>query len=89
MLCLGMHRNVMLSFMVQALQDPLYVHCKKMLAGFPSPAGTTLTKLFLAGKNLLFPSWESLVSDIPAGDGKTANLFDSVAVPKLQVFPID
>ncbi len=27
------------------------------------------------GKNKLFPSRESLVSDIPAGDGKTANLF--------------
>ncbi len=26
----------------------------------------------------LVPAWESLVSDIPAGDGKTANLFCSV-----------
>jgi hypothetical protein len=28
------------------------------------------TKLFLAGKNKLFPATESLVGDIPAGDGK-------------------
>ncbi len=28
----------------------------------------------------LFPARESLVSDIPAGDGKTVNLFYSVAL---------
>ncbi len=28
---------------------------KKKLAVFPSPAGTSLTKLFLAGKNLSIP----------------------------------
>ncbi len=39
---------------------------------FPSPAGMSLTKLSLAGNNL------NLVSDIPAGDGKTANLFLTV-----------
>ncbi len=38
------------------------VHCKKRLALSPSPAGMSLTK-------------HSLVSNIPAGDGKTANLF--------------
>ncbi len=35
-----------------------------------------LTKLSQAcGVIKLFPARESLVSDIPAGDGKTANLF--------------
>jgi hypothetical protein len=46
---------------------------------FPSPAGMSLTKLSLGGNYdviyKLFPSRESLVSDIPAGDGKMANLF--------------
>ena len=37
----------------------------------------------LRGQELLNYSrlWESLVSDIPAGDGKTTNLFCSLAVP--------
>ncbi len=35
----------------------------------------SLTKLYLAENNLNIPDRESLVSDIPAGDGKTANLF--------------
>jgi hypothetical protein len=39
------------------------------------PAGMSLIKLSLAAKNLIFPARESLVSDIPAGDGKIANLF--------------
>ncbi len=39
------------------------LHCKKRLAISPSK---------------LFPARESLVSDIPVGDGKTANLFYSV-----------
>jgi hypothetical protein len=43
----------------------------KRLAILPSPAGMSLTKLFLAAR-------ESLVSDIPAGDGKIVNLFYSV-----------
>ncbi len=41
-------------------------HCKKRLTIFPFPAGMSLTKLYLDG---------SLVCDIPAGDGKMANLF--------------
>ncbi len=53
-------------------------HYKKRLAVFPAPAGTgmSLTKLSLAG-NKLFPARESLVSDVPAGDGKTANSYSS------------
>ncbi len=35
----------------------------------------SLTKPSLAGNNLLIPCKESLVSDIPAEDGKTSNLF--------------
>jgi hypothetical protein len=31
-------------------------HCKKGLAVFPSPAGMSLTKLFLGGNNLIFPA---------------------------------
>ncbi len=48
----------------------------KRLAIFLSPAGMSPTKLFLAGNNLIIiPTRESLVSGIPAGDGKNANLF--------------
>jgi hypothetical protein len=39
----------------------------------------SLTKLSLAGKIKLLPARESLVSDIPAGDGKTGHVFYSVA----------
>jgi hypothetical protein len=40
----------------------------------------SLTKLSLDGNTVLkfFPAWESLVSDIPAKDGKIANLFFTV-----------
>jgi hypothetical protein len=48
---------------------------KKRYVIFPSPAGMSLTKL---GK--IIPARESLVSDIPAGDGKIANLFFTVYV---------
>jgi hypothetical protein len=52
------------------------VHCKKRLAAFPYPAGMSLTKLSLAGNYQIFPGFyparESLVSDIPAKDGKIA-----------------
>jgi hypothetical protein len=32
-------------------------HCKKRLAVFPSPAGMSLIKLFLAGNNLIIPGF--------------------------------
>ncbi len=52
---------------------------KKKVSNFPVPSGMSLTKLFLAVKNIkLLPGRESLVSDIPAGDGKIDNLFYSV-----------
>ncbi len=43
-------------------------------------SGMSLTELSLAGNNLItvFPAMESLVCDIPAGDGKIDNLFYSV-----------
>jgi hypothetical protein len=52
---------------------------KKNFSIFPSPAGISLTKLSLGGNNdvifKLFPPRESLVSDIPAGDGNIEKLF--------------
>jgi hypothetical protein len=57
----------------------LQIHRKKSFSIYPSPAGMSLTKLFLGGNNdviyTLFPPRESLVSDIPAGDGNIEKLF--------------
>ncbi len=53
------------------------LHCKKMFAIFPSPAGMSLIKLSLDGNNLIIPApgrvWS--VHDIPAGEGKIVNHF--------------
>jgi hypothetical protein len=55
------------------------LHRKKSFSIFPSPAMMSLTKLTLGGNNdviyKLFPPRESLVSDIPAGDGNIEKLF--------------
>jgi hypothetical protein len=51
------------------------IHCKKSISIFPSPAGVTLANLSLGGNNLTISSRESLVSDIPDGDGKSDDLF--------------
>jgi hypothetical protein len=52
---------------------------KKSFSIFLSPAGMSLTKLFLDGnyniRYKLFLPRESLVSDIPAGDGNIEKLF--------------
>ncbi len=40
-----------------------FVHCKRRLAAFPSTAEISI------------PAVESLISDIPSGDGNVANLF--------------
>ncbi len=59
-----------------------YIHRKKRFSSFPSLAGMSLTKLPLGRNNSvvtsLFPPKESLVfgSDIPAGNGKLANILD-------------
>jgi hypothetical protein len=59
--------------------SPNPIHRKKSFSIFPSPAGMSLTKLSLGGNNdiiyKLFPPRESLVSDIPAGDGNIEKLF--------------
>ncbi len=56
-----------------------WLHSKKKFSIFMSPAGTTLTKLSLGGNYdviyKLFLPRESLVSDIPAGDGNIKKLF--------------
>ncbi len=56
-------------------------HPKKSFSIFPSPDGMSLTKLCLGGNNdikyKLFPPRESLISDIPAGDGNIEKLFYS------------
>jgi hypothetical protein len=51
------------------------IHCKKWLAIFPSLAGMSQTKLFLAWKNLIIPGQRDLVSDNQGWDRKIANLF--------------
>jgi hypothetical protein len=59
------------------------LHCKKRFAVFPCPAGMSLTVQYqaLPGQvNLIFPARESLVCDIPAGDGKIDNLFYNVVI---------
>ena len=52
---------------------------KKSFSIFPSPAGMSHTKLSMGGKYdviyKLFLLRESLVSDIPAGDGNNDKLF--------------
>jgi hypothetical protein len=55
------------------------LHRKKSYSLYTSPAGMSLTKLSLGGNydviyKLLTPR-ESLVSDIPAGDGNIVKLF--------------
>jgi hypothetical protein len=53
-----------------------YTTLYKKLSFSPSPAGMSLTKLFLAGNNLIIPGQEEFAySDIPGGDGKNDNLF--------------
>ncbi len=58
---------------------PPAVHRKKKVREFPVPSRDVATKLSLGGNNdvitILFLPRGSLVSDIPAGDGKLVNLF--------------
>jgi hypothetical protein len=55
-----------------------------MLVIFPSLAGMSLTKLFLAGNNLIIPG-QGKFGDIPAGDGKIFNIFYSDMLLLLEV----
>jgi hypothetical protein len=85
-LCLGTYLHILSGKPAPILQNILVqkenpnevLHCIKRLASFPSPAGLSLTKLSWPGIIKLFPAKESLVSDIPAWDGKNDNLFYSV-----------
>ncbi len=52
------------------------IHCKKRLAVFPSPAGMLLTKLSLAGNNLVIPGQKEFgIRNVPAGGRKINKLF--------------
>jgi hypothetical protein len=66
-----------------------HLHCKKSFSIFPSPAVMSLIKLSLFGNNdviyELFLPRGSLVSDIPAGDGKLVNLFLRCRYPYLRL----
>jgi hypothetical protein len=50
------------------MQDEWYNTVKKRLATFPSPAGMSLTKLFLGGNKMIIPAQGEFVGrcDIPA-----------------------
>ncbi len=57
----------------------VHIHRKKKVRKFPVPSRDVTTKLSLGGNNdvitALFLPRGSLVSDIPARDGKLVNLF--------------
>ncbi len=53
-------------------------HCKKSLSIFPSPTRMSLTKLSLAGKNLIIPGQGEFGQWHPPGDGKIDKFFYSV-----------
>ncbi len=59
--------------------DAIRDHRKKSFSIFPSPAGMSLTKLSLGENKFIYdviiPPRESLVRDIPAGDGNIEKLF--------------
>ncbi len=59
--------------------DPIDLHSKKKVRKFPVPRRDVTTKLSLGGNNdvitELFLPMGSLVSDIPAGDGKLVILW--------------
>ncbi len=64
---------------VLTFDKPKTVHRKKKVREFPVPSRDVTTKLSLGGNNdvitELFLLRGSLVSDIPAGEGKLVNLF--------------
>jgi hypothetical protein len=52
------------------------LHCKKKVSDFPVPSRDVANQTLPWSEIIkLFPAMESLVNDIPAWDGKTANLF--------------
>jgi hypothetical protein len=68
----------------------IVVHRKKKVREFPVPSRDVTTKLSLGGNNdvitELFLPRESLVIDIPAGDGKLVNLFLRCIIEKRTSF---
>ncbi len=81
--CVSEYTTFMLSFCLSG-SATFMLHCKKGWAIFPPPAGRSVTKLSVARNNLINPGMGEygywlLVSDIPAGDGKIANLFYCVS----------
>jgi hypothetical protein len=68
---------------IKYLGSSLLLHRKKKVREFPVPRRDVTTKLSLGGNNdvisELFLPRGSLVSDIPAGDGKLVNLFYGVS----------
>ncbi len=51
------YEKICIALLCVAVNTELKIpHCKKELAVFPSPAGMSLIKLFLGGKNLVFPA---------------------------------
>jgi hypothetical protein len=53
-------------------------NCKKKICGFPVPSRDFTYQTLPDRECIKFPARESLVSDNPSGDRKTANLFYSV-----------
>ncbi len=72
-------RAARLDLYVDNPETVISIHSKKRVREFPVPSRDVTTKLSLGGNNdiitELFLPRGSLVSDIPAGDGKLVNLF--------------
>jgi hypothetical protein len=72
-----LHKDPILQKTPLVKKDPL--HRKKKVREFPVPSRDVTTKLSLGGNNDVIPALflprGSLVSDIPAGNGKLGNLF--------------
>ncbi len=60
-----------------------WVHCKKGQRFSRPQPGCHLPNSPWAGIIKFFPARERLVSDIPAGDGKTVNLFLQCSLPSI------
>jgi hypothetical protein len=72
--------NVIYSLIIIKIINATLLHRKESFSIFPSPAGMSLTKLLSLSGNYdviykLFLARDSLVSDIPAGDGNIEKLF--------------
>jgi hypothetical protein len=71
--------SVHLTSLILTYTQKMSLHRKKKVREFPVPSRDVTTKLSLGGNNdvitELFLPRGSLVSDIPAGDGKHVNLF--------------